>query len=173
MYPAPPKLQPAFFGGLFIGVLSTLPIVGWLNACCCLWVLSGGVLALWLLQSNHPYPVTAADGALVGLLAGLVGGVIAIPLNLVFESFQRQLLLRFLDTTKVEIPPQFRSMFETRPGPLVTIFNGLFSTVVYAVFAMFGGLIGVALFKKKDAPPPPPPPPAGTVDILPPEPPAF
>jgi len=37
--------------------------------------------------------------------------------------------------------------------------------IIGGVFAMLGGLLGVALFKKKDLPPPPPP---GTVEILPP-----
>ena len=36
----------AALGGLFIGVLSALPIVGAANCCCCLWVVSGGALAL-------------------------------------------------------------------------------------------------------------------------------
>jgi len=35
--------------------------------------------------------------------------------------------------------------------------------VVFGIIAMIGGLLGVALFKKKDVPPPP-----GTVDVLPP-----
>ena len=73
MNPAPLKLQPALFGGLFIGVLSALPIIN-IGNCCCLWVIGGGVLATYLMQQNHPYPISAADGALVGLLAGLIGG---------------------------------------------------------------------------------------------------
>ena len=39
------RLQPAFWGGLFIGVLSALPFVSVGNCCCCLWVVAGGVLA--------------------------------------------------------------------------------------------------------------------------------
>ena len=37
--PTPPKLQPALFGGLFIGVLSALPLVS-VGNCCCLWVIA-------------------------------------------------------------------------------------------------------------------------------------
>ena len=58
MNPAPPKLQPALFGGLFIGVLSALPIIN-IGNCCCLWVIGGGVLATYLMQQNHPYPIAA------------------------------------------------------------------------------------------------------------------
>jgi hypothetical protein len=35
-------------------------------------------------------------------------------------------------------------------------------SIVGVVFGMFGGLLGVALFKKKDMPPP------GTIEVLPP-----
>ena len=70
------RLQPALYGGLFIGVLSALPLVNVGNCCCCLWVVCGGVLAVYLRQQNSPFAVTSAEGALVGLLAGLFGGVI-------------------------------------------------------------------------------------------------
>jgi len=82
MPPAPPKLQPALYGGVFIGVLSALPLVNLGNCVCCLWVVAGGALALYLMQQNHPYPVTAADGALVGLLAGVIGGVLGALLSI-------------------------------------------------------------------------------------------
>src|SRR3712207_3305780 len=71
-----PKLLPALLGGLFIGVLSSLPIVKIGNVCCCLWVISGGVLAAWVMQQNTTRPVTPGEGALVGLLAGLVGAAV-------------------------------------------------------------------------------------------------
>ena len=41
--PQAPRLQPALYAGAFIGVLSALPFVNIAN-CCCLWVISGGVL---------------------------------------------------------------------------------------------------------------------------------
>ena len=94
-----PKLQPALFGGLFIGVLSALPIIN-IGNCCCLWVIGGGVLATYLMQQNHPYPIAAADGALVGLLAGLIGGVLgtllSIPIEMMMGPFQQQLMERIL-----------------------------------------------------------------------------
>src|SRR5258708_34103287 len=79
--PPAPKLQPALFGGLFIGVLSALPIIN-IGNCCCLWVVSGGVLAAHLMQQNHPRPVAAADGAPVGLLPGFLGGLLGAVLLL-------------------------------------------------------------------------------------------
>src|SRR5690606_23283660 len=71
------KLQPTLLGGLFIGVLSALPVVSMGNCLCCLWVVSGGVLAAYLLQQNQDAPIQAGDAAIVGLLAGIVGAFVA------------------------------------------------------------------------------------------------
>ena len=69
------KHQPALLGGLFIGVLSSLPVISIAN-CCCLWVLAGGVLVVYLQQQNTPVPVITGDAAIGGLIAGAVGGLI-------------------------------------------------------------------------------------------------
>src|SRR5258705_5511305 len=166
MNPTPVKLQPALFGGLFIGVLSALPIIN-IGNCCCLWVLGGGVLATYLMQQNHPYPVAAADGALVGLLAGLLGGLLgallSIPVEMMMGPIQKQMLERILSSNQ-DIPEETKRMLENmNVGALAIMVKLVFSVVIGAVFGMLGGLLGVAIFKKKDLPRPP-----GTVEVLPP-----
>src|SRR5918996_1366209 len=107
--PRAPKLQPALYGGLFIGVLSALPFVNIAN-CCCLWVIGGGVLATYLMQQNFPYPITAADGALVGLLAGVFGGIIgavlSIPIDLMMGPVQQRMTERML--ANPDLPAEMR-----------------------------------------------------------------
>ena len=61
------KLQPALLGGLFIGVLSALPIISAGNCFCCMWVIGGGVVAAYLLQQNQAAPIASADGAITGI----------------------------------------------------------------------------------------------------------
>ncbi len=164
------RLQPALYGGLFIGVLSALPIVSAGNCCCCLWVVAGGMLAVYLRQQNSPFAVTSAEGALVGLLAGLIGGVlgaiISIPVEAMMGPFQRQIMERLLSASP-DLPAETRDIFERASsgayGAAALALKFIFGVVTGAVFGMLGGLLGVAVFKK-DAPPPP-----GTVEILPPE----
>jgi hypothetical protein len=171
MQPVPPRMHPAVFGGIFIGVLSALPIINIAN-CCCLWVIGGGVLATYLMQQNFPYAVTAADGALVGLLAGLLGGILgvllSVPIEMMMGPVQQRLLERLI-LSNPDVPQETRTMLENMAARSQSaVMFGLrlvFGTVVGAVFGMLGGLLGVALFKKNVPPPPPPP---GTVEILPP-----
>ena len=165
------RLQPALYGGLFIGVLSALPLVNAGNCCCCLWVLMGGALAVYLRQQNSPYSVPASEGALTGLLAGLIGGVVAgvlsIPLQAMTSGFQHQILERIL-ASNPDMPTEARDAMERwATGSALRTVGALINVVVFTVFGMLGGLLGVAVFKK-NAPPPPPAPP-GTVEVLPPE----
>ena len=43
--------QAVLLGGLFIGVLSALPIINLAN-CCCLWIVGGGAIAAYLGQQE-------------------------------------------------------------------------------------------------------------------------
>ena len=108
------RLQPALLGGLLIGVLSALPLVSAGNCCCCLWVVCGGALAAYLRQQNLPTQIAASEGAVVGLFAGLIGGVAAtilsIPLEMAMGQFQQQMLERMSD--QQDMPPELRQMIE-------------------------------------------------------------
>lgn len=167
----PSKTQPAIVGGLFIGVLSALPVVNLGNCCCCLWVVCGGAIAAWLLQQNDPAPVSTADAAVAGLLAGLVGAVIStivsIPLNLVTGPMLQGWLEQIVRSAQ-DLPPEFRDAFEqARQGQAgstgVAIAAGvvwfLVSLVVYSAFAAAGGALGAVFFRKAPSRPDLPPPP--------------
>jgi hypothetical protein len=169
-------LQPALLGGVAIGVLSALPVINLAN-CCCAWILFGGALAAYLMQQQRPTPISAGDGALVGLLAGIVGAIVwtlvAIPLQAILIPFQTSVLERAMANAG-DMPPEARDFLEAlRSGPVMgaAAVLGFFITVmVCGVFAMIGGLFG-ALFFRKNLPPPPPPsmtPPPITVPPLPP-----
>jgi len=168
--PPAPKLQPALLGGLFIGVLSTLPIINLGNCVCCMWVIGGGALAVYLMQQNYPYAINTADGAFVGLLAGVVGGIVGglllVPIMMAFGPFQQRLIERMI-AANPDVPEQTRDMIQRMAAGSAVMGVALLIKIVFgicidAVFGMLGGLLGVALFKKKDLPPP------GTTEVLPP-----
>jgi hypothetical protein len=162
----PAKLQPALLAGVAIGVLSALPVVNFANLCCCAWVIFGGALAAYLMQQNHPVPIDAGDGALVGLLAGAFGGVatslLSIPVAIVLGPFQAQLVERMFESAR-DIPPEVRTIIEgMRSGAAIgvmTIVTTLLFVVVGSIFGLVGGVIGALMFRTNVPPPPPPVPP--------------
>ncbi|MEP6783592.1 MAG: hypothetical protein ABI983_07980 [Acidobacteriota bacterium] len=165
------KLQPALLAGVAIGVLSSLPIISLGNACCCAWVVFGGALAAYLLQQNDHAPVTAGDGAVVGLMAGVVGAVVGAVLSIVVSlaagPYQSQMIDWILSSSR-DLPPEARSVLEEMRGGVMGgalagigfIVGLVFSLVVYSIFGLLGGLLGAVLFRKP-VPPPAPPPPMG------------
>ena len=159
------KLQPALLGGLFIGVLSALPVVNLFN-CCCLWVIGGGMLSAYLLQQHQPTAIQVADGALVGLFAGLFGGVLgtvlSIPLERMTSEFARDFIEQILDRAQ-DVPDELRSALENfGTGSTLMAFKFFTSAVIGAIFGMLGGILGAAIFKKGPQPSPP-----GTIDVPP------
>ena len=153
-----------------MGVLSALPIISAGNACCCLWVVSGGVVAAYLVQQNKTTPMAPADGALVGLLAGLVGAcvhaIVAIPIDLLVAPVEQAMLQRFLDMGT--FPPEARDMLERfgRGGAmggayfvLSHIIGLMFWLLVGGIFSTLGGLLGALIFKTQTPP--------GVIDIPP------
>ena len=154
-----------------MGVLSALPLVAAGN-CCCLWVIGGGGIAAYLLQQNQTAPLTPADGALVGLLAGLVGAiahfVVSIPVDLLVAPMERAILQKMIET--FTLPPEARDVIERysqRDREMSAAFfvisrmiGLMFWLFLGAVFSTLGGLLGALIFRKT-------PPPPGVIDIPP------
>ncbi|HEY5884308.1 MAG TPA: hypothetical protein VIT88_06440 [Pyrinomonadaceae bacterium] len=158
------KLKPALIGGVVIGILSVIPFVSAVNLCCCLWAILGGMLASHLYVKNSPTPANAGDGAVLGAIAGLIGAaisvVLGIPIAMATGPIMRDLMLRVLENADPRQAEMFRQQWEgsgTALAPL--IIQSLIGAGLLLVFAIIGGLIGVALFEKRKGPAAPPPPP--------------
>jgi hypothetical protein len=164
-----PYAQPALVGGVVTGVLSALPIVYAGNACCCLWVVTGGVTAAYLFQQNRAEPIAPGDGAVVGLLAGLVGAVVhlvlSIPIDIMMAPIERSIALRLVDMAGNL--PNMRDTIEEFGRRSAGAGLGLilirrivvfmFMLVIGSIFSTIGGLIGAAIFRKSSPP--------GTIDV--------
>jgi len=168
-------LQAPIIGGLFIGVLSALPLVGAGNCCCGLWVVSGGLLAAYLDQQNDPRPTTVGRGALAGFIAGIIGALVFLVLSIVFDALLSPLYQRAFEEmgrmSRDMNNPEMQAIVEqlqsrnTAGGYAVGFFLML---ILGGLLSTLGGVLGAAFFKKDvppalggDAPPPmplPPPP---------------
>lgn len=174
----PSKVKPALIAGVACGVASSIPIVNCINVCCCALIIGGGFLAAFLYLKEAP-PTAAApygDGAVLGLLAGVFGAltatVIGIPLRLLMMriGFQPDMAQLEEALQNADLPPQaleFIQQFLSGGGlGLFAILISLItSLIIYSIFGLVGGIIGVAVLHKKQlgagpvggsAPPPPP-----------------
>ena len=142
-----------------MGVLSALPIVSVGNGCCCLWVVSGGAIAAYLLQQNQAAPIEPGDGALVQFL-------LAIPIDIMLAPFEQAMMRRVLDMGS--LPPEIRDALERygRNGTMSGVYfvvsrvvGLMFWLLVGAIFSTLGGLLGAMMFRRQihpgtiDAPP--------------------
>ena len=160
----PPKkldfTQPALAGGMFLGLLSSIPILNAANILCCMWVLAGGGIATFLLTKQRPSGITYGDGAFVGVLSGLFGSVIGTALQIpiqfitarVFGS-DRDRIEQFLNQFPFEGPMR-DWMLQIVSGDIsiVTILITFFANLLmWSLFAMIGGILTVAILNKRQA----------------------
>jgi len=154
-------LRPAIAGGLFCGALSAIPLLNVGNCLCCLWIQGGGGIAAWLLNKQRPGRLKYGDGALAGVLTGLVGtivsSIISIPIQMIQFSpanvarMQEQFneLLKLLP----DAPPEFAQTmapFFTPGFSMSRLLMGVISfSIVGGLFAMIGGILMVALLKRQ------------------------
>ncbi len=174
MVEKPNKFQAALLAGIIFGVLSSIPFVNFVNLCCCLWIVAGGAVAARTLINRSPvFPVTSGEGALVGLLSGVISSlvylVVGIPLSLLLKGSNVALTQKLAELVN---DPNFRSQMEQMirqnesQSAAEQLAGGLIFWLICSVLAIgfgaLGGVIGVAMFeKRKGQPLPPMPPPPG------------
>jgi hypothetical protein len=142
------KLKAALIGGVIVGLPSAIPV---LNYCCCIWGIGGGVVAGLLYIKGSQTRVPTGDGAIVGGLAGVVGGVIYLIIGLpIAIFFGAAAIQEAWAKSGVQVPIS---------GTLLMILSGLVAAVCLIVLATLGGLLAIPIFEKRkddQAPPPPP-----------------
>src|SRR5206468_3987943 len=119
----------------------------------CLWVVCGGLLASYFLQQNRSTRIAPSDGAIVGLLAGVIGAfvqlVLSIPIGLVVGPMERQLLQR-LSELSGRVPNAPDMLGGGAAGVIgVLIFSAVtfvFTLTVGSVVSAVAGAVGAALF---------------------------
>ncbi len=132
------KLKPALLGGLIVGVLSAIPLVQY---CCCIWGIGGGALAAFLYIKSSTVPVKTGDGAIVGALSGVIGGIIYLIIGLPIAIFFGMAAMEDqLTRSGVSLPFS---------GVLLMIVAGIIGAIILAILATLGGVIGVAIFEKR------------------------
>lgn len=154
-------IQPALSGGMFLGLLSSIPVISAGNILCCMWVLLGGAAASVLLTRQRPLrTITYGDGAFAGVLSGffgaIVGTAVQVSFDVILKGFfesQRQQLETILNQMGAEGP--MRDWFlRVASGEIslgTVVFMLFTNLLVFALFAMIGGILAIAILKRRQA----------------------
>jgi len=144
--------KPVLISGLIAGILSSIPFVNFLNIICCLWILVGGVIAVYMLSSSAGRKIEYGEGALIGLLSGLVAAVICTVVNSIFALIGFNMGILMMQRLAHRFPQfeQFKH-FAVLPrfGVSFVIMTLLSSLLFYGAFGALGGVIGTAIYGKK------------------------
>ena len=176
-----PSIVPsALIGGVFLGITSALPVINCANCACCLLVIGGGVLASFIYLRDYPADqpaVTYGDGAVLGLITGVIGAFVWTIVEVSLTYFK----VRLMNVDDIEklgeilkdpnVPPWVDEVIAVMSASEAVnawvIFATFFIYLVIAVlFASLGGVIGVALFQS--ARPAAPAPPQSSTPVTPP-----
>ena len=147
----PSKLMPAVWGGLFIGVITGVPILNFINCFCCVGVIAGGMLSVYLYRTGlkEDQYMTMSDGVAVGLLAGILGAVCGAILHSIFGAMSRDILefaSKYIDYPWMdEILYNFTTAQVAKSFFLVNILGNL---LIDCVFGLVGGILGFAVYGK-------------------------
>lgn len=141
---------------IVLGLIGT--VVPGVGCCTCLLPIGAGVLAVYLYAKNSSAPLTPGDGAKLGAIAGVAGGllnlIIGTPLSYFVNAAVMEAQFAQLRDQGVNLPASLT-------GLALFIVMGIVSAIIFVILAAIGGLIGAAIFGKNrpggGATPPPPP----------------
>ena len=151
----PDKQQSIILGGLVAGLLST-SYLGLINMLCCAGVIVGSIVAVWHYTDTNEITIKAGQGAVIGLLAALVGWAVSIVLNYALIkagirsdiAISQFILDRFGDNMPVESVEQIVDQMEAEVTLSSYLGNALWGIPFSMAFGAIGGAIGAVMFKK-------------------------
>lgn len=158
----PSMIKSALIGGVVAGVVSSIPIVGMLNACCCALLIGGGLLSAFLYSKESKAAgvgFRAGGGATIGLLAApfysittaIMGALMkAVGLAPDLSEILMQMEENGMQPEQLEMVEKVFGMIGGDGNFLIALVGGLiFNLILGAIFCTIGGLIGGAVFKSE------------------------
>lgn len=153
--------------GLGVGAVMILialigSVVPFAGCCNCLLPIAAGILAVYLYTKNSPVAVDPKDGAMLGAIAGVAGGLLNLIIGTPLSYFVNSAVM---NAQFAQLRDQGVSLPESLTGFALFFVMGIVGAIFFTILATIGGLIGAAIFGKKGTgvgggstmPPPPPP----------------
>ncbi|MAT39547.1 MAG: hypothetical protein CL946_08070 [Ectothiorhodospiraceae bacterium] len=161
----PSILPSVLIGGGAIALISIVPVLNWVNCLCCAGVMAGAVFGVWYYKRDYPksLPFGPKQGAIIGSLSGLVGGILYAILETIWIGL-------FMSPEEMDFAEIWEEAMRSNPGAGVDpeimemytnlgseLFSNMFllfgvllvvSIIVNTGFGAIGGLIGGKIFKQ-------------------------
>lgn len=141
--------------GVLMALFSTLPFISVANCCLCLWLWTGGILAVFLYRrlANVSGSLTVSQGLLLGLVAGVISALLGAIIEALVGPYSWGVindLVSRIGGLQDSIGPILEMTGAGGGGfSFVTLIMNL---LIYSFFGMIGGMLGTVIFKgKKEA----------------------
>ncbi len=166
MHERPSKLIPAIYGGIIMGVISSVPFLSFVNCLCCAGILFGGFMSVFFFKKDlttEMDPLSSSDALQLGAMSGVMGAIVSNVLsalvmlavgNLAGEALYKG-IVGIYDSLGLlnQFPPDALEKMQTGMTQsrlsAITIF---FSFIIDPLFGLLGGLIGYSVFRVKPDP---------------------
>ncbi|MFP4227239.1 MAG: hypothetical protein ACLFTE_00250 [Salinivenus sp.] len=153
-----PRQQSILVGAVVTGILST-SYLSFINVLCCLGVMIGGAVAAQQYATRAAGAGTspalnAADGAVLGSLAGVGGAILGPlfdwslrPVGLDSQTISQGMMEEWMQRMEgQQMSPEMMEQFQGEGTTLLFLGSMLFNIVLYAIFGAIGGAVGAAIF---------------------------
>ncbi|MEO8648507.1 MAG: hypothetical protein ABI539_05015 [Acidobacteriota bacterium] len=144
------KVFASIAGGLLAGVISSIPIIGWLWF---IWAILGGLLAVFLLYRKVGGSIEIVDGLILGGAAGLIGAVVNLIGVLVFAAVGAA-FSALMQTGSKDFFATFVTAFMF--GLINVAINIIWSVLIF-ILALLSGLTLSAILRSTNSRPNPQP----------------
>ncbi len=127
-------------GALVMVLLSNVPVLNLINCLLCAGIWLGGMAAVWFYRRQTGQPLTAGQGAMIGVVAGVIGAILSSIVASVFGADAMQAVM------DADPTGQTRSALGGFVGGTASFLVGLvINIIVYPLFGAVGGAIYAAL----------------------------
>ncbi len=150
------KWKAILIGGLIAGLASLVPIF---KLACCLIPFAAAIVAVAIYaNSAPPQELTNNDGVVLGVMTGIVGTLVYALLAVLFALYLGGVVGGFLGRTLTDfssIPANVKPLIEgilAHFGNIlafVVIIHALTLLIFSLIFGLLGGLVGIAIFRRK------------------------
>ena len=127
-------------GGLVMVVLSNVPFLNLINCLLCAGVWLGGMAAVWFYRRQVGQPLTAGQGAIIGVVAGVIGAILSSIVATVFGADAMQAVM------DADPTGQTRSALGGFVGGTTSfLLSFVINIILYPLFGAIGGANYAAL----------------------------